>query len=293
MRNVAIPLALLLAACADAPEGAPERGGKPSVHVVNYPLFYFAERIGGDLVEVVFPAPVDGDPAFWKPDDATVEAYQRADVILRNGAGYAKWCEHVSLSGARVVDTSKGLADRLIAIEDVTTHAHGPAGEHEHGGIAFTTWLDLTLAIEQARAIRDAFTARWPEHGEAFAAGFLALERDLRAVDTAMAAAVPAGPLVGSHPVYQYWARRYGANLRSVHWEPDEVPAESGWAELRTLLGEHRAEVMIWEGEPLPETVARLKELGLESIVVDPCGNRPETGDFLDVMRANIARLSK
>jgi len=38
-----------------------------SVAVVNYPLMYFAQRIGGPDVSVAFPASADGDPAFWEP----------------------------------------------------------------------------------------------------------------------------------------------------------------------------------------------------------------------------------
>jgi zinc transport system substrate-binding protein len=50
---------------------------------------------------------------------------------------------------------------------------------------------------------------------------------------------------------------------------------------------------MIWEGEPLPESVAKLKEMGIESIVFDPCGNRPDEGDFLSVMKNNVANLRR
>ena len=58
--------------------------------VVNYPLQYFAERIGGEHINVVFPAPADVDPAYWMPDTPTITAYQQADLILLNGARYAK-----------------------------------------------------------------------------------------------------------------------------------------------------------------------------------------------------------
>jgi zinc transport system substrate-binding protein len=69
-------------------------GGNPSAetltaYVVNYPLKYFAERIAGDHAKVVFPAPSEGDPAYWMPDAETVAAYQKADLILLNGANYA------------------------------------------------------------------------------------------------------------------------------------------------------------------------------------------------------------
>ena len=35
------------------------------IYVVNYPLQYFAQRIGGDNVDVFFPAPSGVDPAYW------------------------------------------------------------------------------------------------------------------------------------------------------------------------------------------------------------------------------------
>ena len=48
---------------------------------------------------------------------------------------------------------------------------------------------------------------------------------------------------------------------------------------------------MLWEAEPASENVERLRSLGVESIVFDPCGNRPEAGDFLSVMLKNAANL--
>ena len=56
--------------------GAKDADAPLSVYVVNYPLQYFAERIGGPDVRVVFPAPADGDPAFWKPSPEQIAAYQ-------------------------------------------------------------------------------------------------------------------------------------------------------------------------------------------------------------------------
>ena len=133
-----------------------------SVYVVNYPLASFAERIGGSEVSVTFPASGDGDPAHWSPDADTVAGYQGADLILLNGADYAKWVARASLPGAKLVDTGVTYEDRLIPLEEAVTHTHGPEGEHAHAGVAFTTWLDPTLAIEQARAIAGAFEKARP-----------------------------------------------------------------------------------------------------------------------------------
>jgi zinc transport system substrate-binding protein len=106
--------------------------GPLSVYVVNQPLQYFAERIGGEHVEVVLPAPQGVDPAFWQPSADVVSDYQSADLILENGAGYAAWTRHTTLPRASRVDTSAGFGDRLIVESGAVTHGHGPEGDHTH-----------------------------------------------------------------------------------------------------------------------------------------------------------------
>ena len=264
-------------------------------YAVNYPLMYFAKRIGGEHVEVVFPVPPDVDPAFWRPNAKTINAYQGADAILLNGAGYAKWTATAMLPRLKLVDTSSAFSDYYIQKSDVT-HSHGPTGPHSHSGTAFTTWLDFTQAAVQARAVEEALTRKRPHLRETFATNHLKLESELLALHDrikSLASRRPHQPLLASHPVYQYLARRYGLNLVSVHWEPDEVPGEASWQMLEAVLSTHPAKWMLWEGMPRADSVARLEGLGVRSIVFSPCANRPEQGDFMDVMGRNVADLEQ
>lgn len=275
-------------------EQATERTGVPVVFTTNYPLFYFTERIAGDRVKLVFPAPADVDPAEWMPEDAIIRGFQEADLILLNGAGYEAWVERVSLPATALVDTTAGLRERFIEITEAVTHSHGPHGLHTHAGTAFTTWLDPRLATEQARAIRDALIRLLPEQAEDFTARFDRLAVDLVALDTSLEEAFgsrPGEPLLASHPVYQYLEARYALNLRSLHWEPDEVPEEEEWAELDRLLAEQPARFMVWEDEPLAETADRLTERGVAVITYNPGAQPPEEGDWLALMRENAARV--
>ena len=361
------------------------KNARPSVAVVNYPLKYFAERIAGGSVKVVFPIPSDGDPALWTPEPRGVLAFQSTDLILLNGATYSKWLDKVTLSRSKFVNTSRAFREQYIKVRNLTTHAHGPGGEHAHAGMAFTTWIDFQLAVGQAKAIRDALKRLVPEEKERFEANFSALKDDLMALDRRVGEIVegkqnqllvtshpvllafnnlththgPGGEhahagmafttwidfqlavgqakairdalkrlvpeekerfeanfsalkddlmaldrrvgeivegkqnqlLVASHPVYDYFARRYGLNVQSVLWEPKDFPSAKQWAELRTILKEHPAKWMIWEGKPNPKSVASLKSMGVDSLVFDPSGNSPEKGDFLSVMRQNIENL--
>lgn len=264
------------------------------IYTVNYPLAYFAERLAGDQAQVEFPAPADVDPAFWMPDSDTVRAYQAADLILLNGAGYAHWVDKVSLPASRLVNTSRSFADQYIETTSGVSHSHGPGGKHSHSGTAFTTWLDLDQAARQADAVARAIVRKRPDARSRVEQNLETLKGDLAALDarlTRASATASSRPLLGSHPVYQYLARRYGLNLHSVLWEPDEAPTPQQWAELERLLKDHPARWMLWEAEPAPETASRLRALGVESVVFDPCANRPASGDFLSVMGGNAKRL--
>lgn len=289
-------LSILLAGCSreDAAETGAEPTGPPVVYASNYPLQYFAHKISAPLVDVRLPIPPGQDPAFWAPTPEDIASLQKADLVVLNGASYESWLKNVSLPSSRLVDTTEGLHEQFIALKETITHSHGPDGEHEHSATAFTTWLDLALAIEQARAIEDAFSKRWPEHKDQFEAQFQKLAKELEALDAEISQAAKAAagvPVLFSHPVYQYFERRYQVNGRSVHWEPDGMPSETMWQELTTLLSSHPAKWMIWEGEPSADVSAKLAELGVHSIVFAPCGGAPEGGDFASVMKLNIQAL--
>lgn len=275
---------VFLSACAEKKQEKTAQP-KPIIYTVNYPLAYFAERIAGDQAQVIFPD-IEGDPAYWQPSAEQVAGFQAADLIILNGASYAKWLSSTTLPASRMLDTSLSFEDKLIQIAGKKSHSHGPQGEHSHTGTAFTTWLDLRLAIEQAGAINQELRIE--------NSGFEKLQRDLQELDQAWQeqfAKFAGQPLLGSHPVYQYLKRRYQLNLLSVHWEPDTLPKPHMWDELSTLLKKHPAKFMLWEAEPLAETKARLAELGIQPVVFDPSGNRPEKGDFLSVMESNLNNI--
>lgn len=267
-----------------------------TIYTVNYPLAYFAERIGGNHLEVVFPTPADVDPVYWIPGKEVIAKYQKADLILLNGAHYAKWIEKVTLQRAKTVNTSRKFREKYIRMKTEVTHSHGTKGEHAHEDAAFTIWLDFELAVLQARSIEKALSRKMPGQREIFQKNLAALEKDLRDIDRQIMEIVSTEknkPLLASHPVYDYLQRKYKLNLKSLHWEPDQEISYSQWNELQETLRSHPAEWMIWEGEPMQKSVDKLKESGINSLVFDPCGNRPEKGDFLTVMQANIENLRK
>jgi len=286
---------LVLFSCAKPIEKKTSKpDAKLKVITVNYPLFYFAERIGGELIDLNYVIPKDVDPAFWNPNEEALQHYQAADVIFINGADYAKWINNVSLAGSRIVNTSSSFEKDLIKLKSTSSHSHGPDGEHEHEDSAFTVWLDLELALKQAEAIRAHLAKKIPNQSKLINQNFEKLKQDLLLLHNEL---LNAGKkydnqvIMGSHPVYQYLARAYNLNMESVHFEPNEFPSKSQWHTLDHMIKKNGSSIMLWEDQPSAQNEKELNNRKVKTIVFNPCGNKPLSGDFLSVMSDNIKAI--
>lgn len=288
-----LTLSLILFSCSqDKKSDQQEKGNsKPIVAVVNFPLYTFATRIGGEKIEVYFPE-IKGDPAYWEPHAAGIEMFQNADLILLNGADYEKWTTMVSLPASTQVNTSKAFTNRLIEIKG-ETHSHGPEGEHSHTGYAFTTWLDMKNAGLHAEAVNEALVNLLPEEKDFLNSNYMKVLDDLNKIDSQLseiAGKKDGLEVFASHPVYQYLAKGYNISIISYHWEPDQMPVEEAWAEFEHELDHHKARAMLWEDEPIPEIRKKLEDMGVNVIVFNPGGNRNEL-DFISLMSKNAENL--
>ncbi len=261
------------------------------VAVVNGPLASFVETLGGDGVEVIFPAPTDGDPAFWSPTADDIAQYQSADVILLNGAGYAGWVKNASLPRAKLTDTSKAFKGQLIEIEGDLTHSHGGEGEHSHTGVARTTWLDLQFAAMQVEATSLALEPLLDPEDLAAATRVLIQELILLDTDFAELAAKISGPVIASHPRYEYFTRAYGLDSIGLHWEADEVPTPAQVADLKARIAGTNTRIFLWEAEPIPEAAKAVSDLGLVGVIFDPGDHLTDGQSFQELMRENYSRL--
>ncbi len=64
----------------------------------------------------------------------------------------------------------------------------GPGGEHSHGELAFTTWLDLDLAQQQLQAVAAALQRLLPAESAAIEQRRASLQRELGSMDARLTA---------------------------------------------------------------------------------------------------------
>lgn len=294
-RGAPFAVLLALAACADDPAPVAPVRARPEVRTTFYPTTWMARRIAGDRIDVVCPLPEGEDPATWQPSREDLDAFQKADLILLNGAHFEKWVDTASLPQSRTVDTCAGFRSTWITFETAVQHRHGNAGEHSHEGVDGHTWVSPVTAILQVEAIGSALKTLVPAHAAQIDAGGAALTKDLAALADALRALgpLPEGrALAASHPAYNYLCRDLGWPVINFDFDPGIPLTEEQLARFAQAVEGRDVRHILWESEPLPACVEALEtRFGVASVFVSPCESVPESGDFLDVMKANVERL--
>ena len=249
---------LLLAGCGSdegavqTAEPAESRAGLKVVASI-YPMQYFAERIGGDRVEVIalVPPGVDGHTFELTPSDLLRIA--EADVIAMNGLELEPSLERALESlGDDVTGVVVEAADAASAVayvdhtddaghddHDSDEHDHGDhddgdhddhdadaghddhdgAHVHEQGELDPHVWQDPLRAVTQAERIAEALVSRDPSGEDVYRANLDDLIGDLRALHAEFEAGLSScrhREFVTSHAAYGYLALRYGLEQITV-----------------------------------------------------------------------------
>ncbi|MDG2123088.1 MAG: zinc ABC transporter substrate-binding protein [Verrucomicrobiales bacterium] len=264
-----------------------------TIYTTFYPTTYLTSQIVQGVADVVCPVPAGADPIFWQPDDASIAAYQAADLIVINGAGFEKWVATTTLPTGNIVDTSKPLGGDFLKYKDAITHSHGEGAEHSHEGTDGHTWVDPQNAITQAGEILAALTEQFPDQSATLQTNFDALSEKLGSLHQSLNT-VPAGtPLLANHPAYNYLARRHGWEIENLDLDPAAAPSEAQLLEIQVVLQDHPAKIILWKSSPLPATAALLKDqFGLTSLTFSPCESPPPEGDYLSSMQQSISTLT-
>lgn len=263
----------------------------------SYPLYdltrALTRRIEG--AEVRLATPPGEDPAAWAPSDEALALYQRADLVVLNGASFEAWEPLVSLPPSRTLHTAQGFEARWLRYEEQATHSHGPQGAHSHEGVDGHTWLDPLLAVEQAEAICAALERARPEFASRAREDLARLTGELRALHAEWESLAPAlrqRRLIAAHPAYNYLKRRYALPILSLDLDPDEpLSAAQRGAVEAALRGAEGEALLWWESAPSAAALEGLKGMPLRHVVVSPVESAPSEGGYVEAARAHILRL--
>lgn len=196
---------------------APQETSSEKIKVITsfYPLYDFAQKVGGDKVEV--ENIIEGGEAHgYEPSAKDIIRIQESDVFIINGAGFEGWVpktlNSVKNDKLKVVDTSEGID--LHDAHDHEGHDHDHEDhDHDHGDFDPHIWMNPMNAYQQMKNIKDAFVAVDPENKtyyednfKHYGAQFEALDNDFKT----QLSNVPNKEVVVDHTAYGYMLEPYG-----------------------------------------------------------------------------------
>lgn len=278
-----------LTACSDSPT---DSSGRISVVTGFYPLQFVTEKIGGPDVDVLNLAQPGAEPHDMELSPAQVAQVANAGLVVYLKGFQPQLDEAVA----------QNAADRAFDVATVTPLVGGPnhEGATEEGGNAPDphVWLDPTRLAAIAGSVSHKLAELDPAHAAGYAERGNALVAELNKLDaefTAGLANCQRHEIVTSHAAFGYLADRY--KLKQIALSgltPETEPTPQQVAAVAAEARKYGATTIFFETLVSPKVAQTLAEqVGAKTAVLDPLEGLAEggTGDYLSVMRANLATL--
>jgi len=253
--------------------------GRIQVVASFYPLASIAERIGGDLVQVINLTPPGSEPHDFDPSAKDIATLYDARVFMYNGAGLEPWASRIvpelEQRGIYTVEATRGLP-LITGIAHEDEEEHGDE-ELEHAEEAFDphVWLDPVLVQTQVRNIAEVFGVVDSTNAQVYmqnADAYIEELEQLHQAFTAELASCQRRDVITSHAAFGYLAKRYNLNMIAIAgFSPDADPSPARLAEISRLVKEKGVTHIFFETLASPkisETIAR--ETGVKTLPLNP-----------------------
>lgn len=307
-RIVAIlSLIILLSACSTTNERAND--DTMSIFTTVYPLQYFAEQIGGDLVTVESIYPPGSDEHTFEPTQKDMMALADADIFFYIGLGLEGFVDNAEKTlkeeHVQLVPTAQNIPDTLLIHSDddhhEEDHDHDHDHGHDHGDIDPHVWIAPELAYYLAKEVNESLQASVPEHAQYFEDNFQELTTKLNTLDqklNKMANDASKKTFYVSHAAFGYIAEQYG--LEQVAIAGLHSQSEPSQRELIALVEKAKAEnvqYVLFEqniSSKITQTIQReigAKSLNLHNLSVLTTTDIKRDEDYVSLMEQNIKTL--
>ncbi|MFD2706269.1 metal ABC transporter solute-binding protein, Zn/Mn family [Salibacterium lacus] len=327
---------MIVAACGSGQEGESssedEAGGESNqeqgplqVYTTLFAWQDFAEKIGGDQVEVTNIVPAGADLHSYEPTSQTMIDIAESDLFMMNGAGMEGFAEAVndtmeeegipSLEVTSSMDLLEfsgghehphGHSHEHSDGESGHNHSHDHSGEdsghsHSHGSVDPHAWLDPARSQEAVDIIKNQLIELRPGQEDYFEENASELKNKLSGLDetfSQLAESSGHSRFIVSHAAYGYWEDRYGLEQISVSGlSPSSEPSQK---DLQNIIGTVESEeiehVMFEQNVTSKVTEVIQDEVGAEALQLHNLSVRTEkeiqnNEDYFDLMQQNIDNL--
>lgn len=272
-------MVIFLAACGETEEietadtafQNEESTDKIEIFTTVFPLHYFAERIGGEHVDVQSVYPPGSNVHTFEPTQQEMIALAEADILFYIGLEMEGFVENAkgSLQNERVefVATTDAIPEAELAEGHAHDHEDGHAheeeaedhehnheegiDEHDHGAVDPHVWLSPILSQKLAETIKNELTDRNPENAEEFEANYEELIVELQGLDESfkdLAENTGQKTFFVSHEAFGYIANTYGFEQIAVAGlNSEDEPSQKELTQIVELAKEQNIQYIAFE----------------------------------------------
>jgi zinc transport system substrate-binding protein len=189
-----------------------------------YPLYDFAQNVGGDKINASILVPETVDVHDFEPTPSSIQAVASADVLIYNGAGLEPWISQVVDASGNTkliqVDTSQGI--QLLPVS--------PQFQRNNQTVDPHIWLDPSLAKQQVNNILQGLIKADPVDSQYFTQNAQAYETkldDLNSQAVNATTKVKTRYFVTFHEAFAYFAKQYNLTQIPIAGPFQEEPTPS------------------------------------------------------------------
>jgi zinc transport system substrate-binding protein len=261
-----------------------ENSGKLQVYTSFYALYDFAEKIGGDDVELVNIVPTGTEPHDWEPTVHDMASLENCDILFYNGLGMESWIEKVQSSVTNDIEYVE-LADGLANENAEDPHV----------------WLSPVKAKEMAEKIKDTLVANDSENAEDYEQNYNDFAEELDELDEEYKSSlsnVDNKSIVVSHEAYSYLCDEYGLEQIAIDGIfADSEPSPDKMKEIVNFINDNNIKYIFYEELISKKTAQTLAdETGAVLLSLNPYEGLTDDEiaqgeDYISVMEENLQNL--
>jgi zinc transport system substrate-binding protein len=230
-----------------------------------YPLYFFANEIGGTKADIKNITPAGAEPHDYEPTSQEIARIENSNLLILNG-GLEAWGDKIktNLQGKQtyIVIASEGLLTQQL--EEAGKKAQDPH-----------VWLDPKLAKKEVERIKDGYIKVDPTNASYYETNAKNLENKLDKLYGEYKQGLSTckqKDIVTSHAAFGYLAKEYGLNQVAISGlSPDAEPSSQQLADVAKFAKDHNVKYIFFESlvsPKLSETIAN--EIGAKTLVLDP-----------------------
>jgi zinc transport system substrate-binding protein len=303
-----LTFSILLSACG----GSKIELAEDKINVVTsfYPLYDFAQKIGGSHVHVINAVPSGVEPHDWAPKSRDITQINKANLFVYQGAGFEGWVHELLESkkkDAKVVVVEASVGMDLIPVEhsgeEHKENAKDKHGHEDESEFDPHSWLSPANAKKMAENVKKGLVQADPAHQADYESNYKELLDQLDQLDRKFKdslAKVARKEIVVSHEAFAYLCRDYGLTQKAIMGlAPDSEPTARDMKEINDFIKQNHVKYIFFEelvSDKLAKTLAN--DAKIETLVLNPLegltDEQAEAGeDYFTVMEKNLQNLVK